>query len=228
MNARWLLRVFGPRTPHGLTPQERAGFVAPTILFTLAATLLLVSIFLPYWRMTLYAPQYPNGLHLQAYVNRLEGDVREIDMLNHYIGMRKLEDAAQLERSLSIGMIVALTLIVVAAAFVHSPLTALLTLPAILFPLFFLVDLHIWMRFFGQHLNPEAPLSHAIKPFVPPVLGEGKIGQFRTVATPGEGLLLSSVATVLTIVGLFLQRMAYKPLRDRLLREAERRATEES
>ena len=48
----------------------------PTVLFIIAAVLLVISIFMPYWRLTLNAPQYPKGLTIQAYLNRLEGDVR--------------------------------------------------------------------------------------------------------------------------------------------------------
>jgi len=215
------IRVFGPRTPKTLTPEERAGFLSPALLLAFAAALYLSSIFLPYWSMTLKAPQYPNGLHVVAHINRLDGDVKEIDGLNHYIGMRPLGDAAQLERSLSIVMVGAVTLLVVGAVFVHSPFAALLTLPAILFPIFFLLDLHFWLSAFGQNLDPHAPLSHAVKPFTPPVLGMGTVGQFRTVASPGAGLILAAVGSVLTLSGLFLQRMVYKSIRARLLRESE-------
>ncbi len=82
--------------------------------------LLVVSIFMPYWRLTLNAPQYPKGLTIQAYLNRLEGDVAEIDGLNHYIGMRPLDEAAQFERSISIIGVIAVALLILAAVYVHS------------------------------------------------------------------------------------------------------------
>ena len=39
-------------------------YVMPTVMFMLAAMLVVVSIFLPYWTLTLHAPQYPKGLTL--------------------------------------------------------------------------------------------------------------------------------------------------------------------
>ena len=54
---------------------------------------------MPYWSLVLHAPQYPGGLVVNAYINHLEGDVQEIDGLNHYIGMRPLGEAAQFERT---------------------------------------------------------------------------------------------------------------------------------
>jgi hypothetical protein len=164
--------------------------------------------------MRLNAPQYPNGLFVHAYLNRLEGDVREIDGLNHYIGMRPLGEAAQLERSLSIIAVGALALLVAGAIYIHNRWAALLSLPAILYPLIFLGDLQFWLANFGTNLDPKAPLSSSIKPFVPPVLGKGIVGQFSTVATPGVGLILASLASLLVIAGLYFHRRAYKPLVD--------------
>jgi hypothetical protein len=207
-------KVVGPRVPRDEIARQRGRYLLPTALFAAAALLLVASIFTPYWRMTLHAPQYPRGLHLQAHLTHLEGDVREIDGLNHYIGMRPLGEAAVLERSLSIMAVGALAALVAAAIFVHSKWAALLSLPALLFPGAFLLDLYLWMRHFGMNLDKKAPLSSAVKPFVPPVLGEGFVGQFRTVAGPHVGLILAACASLIIVVGLWAHRRAYKPLFD--------------
>jgi uncharacterized membrane protein len=47
---------------------------------------------------------------------------------------------------------------------------------------------------------------------VPKVLGRGIIAQFETVASPGLGLWLAIIASILCIVGLYYHRKAYKPL----------------
>ena len=51
----------------------------------------------PLWNLTMFAPQYPDGLRLDIYSYKLEGgnsgqDVKEINVLNHYIGMKDLVD----------------------------------------------------------------------------------------------------------------------------------------
>lgn len=177
-----------------------------------AAFILLISIFMPYWKLTLMAPQYPAGLKMETYVNRVTGDVDEIDGLNHYIGMRSLREAAELERSLSIIMILALILLIAGSIYTHSPFALILTIPAILYPVVFLADLYFWMHNFGMNLNPHAPLSNAVKPFVPPLLGEGLVGQFKTVASWEIGLFMSFASSIFIIVGLYFHRKAYKPL----------------
>jgi len=212
MASKKLERVIGPRTPAEALAADRMRYLWPTLCLTVAAILIIISIFTPYWRLRLEAPQYPKGLTVYAYVNHLEGDVQEIDGLNHYIGMRPLNEAAQLEKSISIFAISALALLVLAAIFIHSPWAALLSLPAILIPPVFLADLYFWLSNFGQNLDPNAALSNAVKPFTPTILGEGVIGQFRTVAYADTGLLLAAAASILILVGLYLQRRAYKPL----------------
>ena len=68
---------------------------APRLLI-LAAALLLVAVYIfPLWNLTMFAPQYPEGLRLDIYSYKLDGgnngqDVKEINILNHYIGMRDL------------------------------------------------------------------------------------------------------------------------------------------
>src|SRR5206468_650588 len=54
-----------------------------------------------WWSFWLYAPQYPGGLRLDIALTGMGGDVTEIDLLNHYIGMHHLTDAAPLERRLA-------------------------------------------------------------------------------------------------------------------------------
>jgi hypothetical protein len=207
-------KIIGPRTPEGGLAEDRLRYRLPTIFFLLAALLLIASIFLPYWKMTLQAPQYPKGLSIQAYIYKLTGDVNEIDGLNHYIGMRPLGEAAQLERSLSIAAVTVLSLLIVAAIFIHTKYVVLLALPALFYPFFFLGDMYYWLRNFGLNLDPTAPLSSTIKPFVPQILGVGKLAQFVTIAQVQIGFYLALLASICILIGLYFHRRAYKPLVD--------------
>lgn len=216
----FLEHLIGPRVPVDELRAHRLRYLTPTCIFMVARLLLLISIFLPYWHMELDAPQYPDGLFLTAYVNHLDGDVKEIDGLNHYIGMRPLGEAAAFERAASVWVVIAMTLLVEGAAFVHSRWAVILAIPAITFPLAFIADLYWWMRTFGLNLDPEAPLSAAVKPFVPTVIGEGGIGQFKTYAEFGDGYWLAVASAVLIVVGFYFHRRAYKPLAERLRAQA--------
>ncbi len=204
--------ILGPRLEPDLVRKHALRFGLPGFFLLAARVLLLVSLFLPYWQLELHAPQYPDNLYLIAYVNHLEGDVAEIDTLNHYIGMRPLEEAARIERSLGVYILIGFVILLELASYIHTRWAVLLVLPALTFPGVFLLDLYLWMRHFGLNLDPEAPLSTAIDPFVPPVLGKGAVGQFETIAMPGPGLWLSIAASGVLILALYFHRRAYLPL----------------
>ena len=207
-------KVLGPRVPADEFKAHRARYLIPTLLFVAAAILLVVSIYRPWWRLKLVAPQYPQGLYVTAYVNRMAGNVSEIDGLNHYIGMRPLAEAAEFERAVSVYGIFALALLILGAAFVHTRWAALLVLPALVVPIFFLGDLQFWLANFGLNLDPHAALSSSVDPFIPPVLWTGTIAQFSTVPRLLSGFWLAMWSSGLILAGLYFHRRAYKPLVD--------------
>ena len=207
-----LEKLLGPRVPSREMARHRARYLLPTLLLLLASGMLLGSTRLPYWRLELQAPQYPGGLAVTVFVDHTEGDMHEIDGLNHYIGMRPLDQAARWEREVGLEAIMAMAVLVLLATFLHNRLAVVMTVPGLLFPAIFLADLGWWLWYFGTHLDPHAPLSSSIKPFVPPVLGAGKVGQFQTVATPEAGLWLALLASLVMVAGLYFHWRAYRPL----------------
>lgn len=225
---RFIDKIIGPRVDHRELKKHGLRYGLPGGLLLIARILLLVSLFLPYWQMDLVAPQYPDNLHLTAHVNQLSGDVEEIDGLNHYIGMRSLHEAAQIERSVGVYVMILFVVLLELASFIHSRWAVLLVIPVMFFPLVFLIDLHLWMSHFGQNLDPNAPLSNAVDPFVPPVLGTGTVGQFKTVAWPGVGLILSGIASLVMLLALYFHRRAYLPLVNKASRQAQKTSAQKA
>ncbi len=189
-------------------------YLLPSATLMIAALLLMISMFLPYWRMKLYAPQYPNGLAVNVYVNHLEGDMREVDELNHYLGMPILDEGGRLERSISYYGIAVLGLLLIAGVFVHNRWAALIALPAIIYPLIFVADLYLILYQYGHSIDPKSALGGAIKQFTPPLMGLGTIGQFNTFSSFQPGFFFSLAAVAAVFLSLWLHRAAYKPLAD--------------
>jgi len=199
--------------PDGST-RALTNFLLPSALLMLAALLLMTSMFTPYWSMTMTAPQYPKGLKVDVYVNRLEGDMREIDELNHYLGMPKLDEGGKFERSISVFAMIVLGLLLVAGVFIHNQWAGILAIPALGFPIAFLADLALILYQYGHSIDPDSALGGAIDPFTPPLFGVGKVGQFGTVANAEIGLVLAFVAVGVVLLGLWFHRAAYKPIVD--------------
>ncbi len=199
--------------PDGST-RSLTTYLLPSALLMLAALMLMISMFLPYWSMTMTAPQYPKGLRVEVYVSHLEGDMREIDELNHYLGMKRLDEGGQLERSISVYAIVVLGLLLMGGVVIHNQWAGVLALPALGFPFIFVADLWWILYQFGHSIDPTSALGGAIKPFTPPVLGVGKVGQFGTIASFEIGFYLAVAALGVVLMGLWFHRAAYKPIVD--------------
>ncbi len=64
------------------------------ILMAIAAILLVGVYLFPIWSISLEAPQYPEGIGLNIWVDTIEGkspqDLQNINGLNHYIGMKAI------------------------------------------------------------------------------------------------------------------------------------------
>lgn len=182
------------------------------VLIIVAAIVLIVSVTFPYWGLVLEAPQYPGGLEVRVFVNSMTGDddpqldeVKEITGLNHYIGMKPLGEAAAFERSIAVPSVIIMVIALGIVIVFRRRWVWVLALPAVAFPFVFLGDLAYWLNDYGQNLDPYAPLSSAIHPFTPPLIGEGVIGQFRTVAYVNTGWYLAVAAAALVLVALLIR-----------------------
>src|SRR5947209_14147181 len=73
------------------------------LLLLASAIFIAVSLFYPLWKMHLVAPQYSDGLDLYIFPYKIHGGgfngqhLAEINNLNHYIGMRPIQQADFLE-----------------------------------------------------------------------------------------------------------------------------------
>lgn len=168
-----------------------------TTLVFLGAALIVFSFWFPYWNLTLKAPQYPKGLHISVFMDHVEGDVSEVNILNHYIGMKSLDEAAQFERRFAWAGLLLFAL----GAFLILPigrkLYKILYIPPIIFLIGFVADMFYWLYDAGHNLNPDAPVN--ITPFTPVMVGKGQIGQFSTLAFFGSGFFIVLAGILLII-----------------------------
>ena len=152
------------------------------------------------------APQYPKGLHVYTYLDHVEGDTREINIINHYIGMGKIDSAAKFERRVSWYVILILTLGGILVASVRFKINRFFYLPPVVFIVGFVGDFIYWMYEFGHNLNPNSPITF-IRPFMPTIWGTGKIGQFTTTAYFSTGFWMVIVAIFLFTFSLMKRRV---------------------
>jgi hypothetical protein len=197
------------------------------VALTLAGLVLMGwSFFAPMWWVSLKAPNYPeatfpSGVRIHMHWNHVANGckprasqeveeeealdcVHEMNTINHYIGMEPIEAGAQLEFKAAPYLFVAFGLLALGFLFYKGPFWWLLPLPAIALPIAFLAVFSAWLFWFGHNLREWAAFT--VKPFMPTVLGEGKVAQFSTYAYPHYGMALSIASSLCLVVAVLLRR----------------------
>lgn len=181
--------------------------LGPRLLLVGAAAVLAVSLTQPLWSMTMFAPQYPQGLRLQILTSGLEGanggqDLKEINLLNHYIGMRDLSNDDFTEFVWMPFAIGGLALLFLRAA-AHGTMATLVDALVLFcyFGAFSLWSFGYKLYLYGHNLSPTAPVK--VDPFTPPLFGYQQIANFEVYSYPAPGTYLMAGTAVLLLVALF-------------------------
>jgi copper chaperone NosL len=144
--------------------------------------------FLPLWEIKLWAPQYPEGLAMQIWHDRLGGDVDVINGLNHYIGMKHLKAEMFPEFTFLkylIGAFIGLGLLV---AFLGTLRWLKIYVVIILLgAVVALADFYRWGYDYGHNLDPTAPIQVPGMGYQPPVIGYKVLLNFTALSIPASG-----------------------------------------
>lgn len=180
---------------------EQPLFLSSRPVLVLGCLLLVVAFFTPLWRIEMVAPQYRNGLSIDIYAHTIKGghdgaDISEINVLNHYIGMRKLDRAELSDLDwipFAIGVLALLTLRVAAIGNVRALID--LVIVTGYFSAFSMARFVYRLYIYGHNLNPEAPVK--VEGFTPAIIGSKQIANFTTTSMPGGGTIAMGAFTLL-------------------------------
>lgn len=158
------------------------------VLLFVCGIALVVVLFVPMWRIELDAPQYPEGLMMQIYPNKLGGNVDIINGLNHYIGMKTLHDHDFVEFKVLPGIIVFFSI----ASFLVAVLGKRKWLEWVLgificFGIIAMADFWRWEYQYGHDLNPDAAIRIPGMAYQPPLIGFKQLLNFGAYSIPDIG-----------------------------------------
>ena len=116
--------------------------------------------FFPFWSIYLIAPQYPEGLSMQIWLNKITGQVEIINGLNHYIGMKHIKAEMFPEFDYLVYILGFFILFGLAVAITGSRklLLVYLILSAI-GGVVAMIDFYIWGYKYGHDLDPTAAIQ---------------------------------------------------------------------
>lgn len=179
----------------------------------LVGVVLLTPVFLfPLWNMTFKSNQYLDGLTLNIYAYQLKGgvtpnrdDLREINALNHYIGMRPLLES-DFSEFVWIPFVIGTLGVLALRAMVIGKMAGLVDVFVIFtyFGLFSFWGFYNKLYAYGHHLDPTAAIK--VPPFTPPLFGTQVVGNFTVSSYPGTASFALVAFALLLLAAIFLSR----------------------
>lgn len=156
--------------------------------FSLAIFMMSLAMWLPIWRIEIWAPQYPEGLSMQISASQIYGNVAQINILNHYIGMKKIVPEQIPELSLipwllAFVLILGMIVVLIGRLFLAKIWFGLVSVLSAAG----LADFYRWGYEYGHNLDPDAPIKIPGLSYQPPLLGFKQILNIEAYSIPDWG-----------------------------------------
>lgn len=180
----------------------------------ICALALVVVIFVPMWRIDLDAPQYPEGLTMKIYPDKVGGDVEIINGLNHYIGMKTIHAKDFIEFTVLPYIIGFFALFGIVVGITRS--RKLFYTWFILFVVFGIVAIYDFWRWeydYGHNLDPNAAIIVPGMSYQPPLIGFKQLLNFGAYSFPDiGGYIFLAVGAILLVVSFIEWRKSRKAI----------------
>ncbi|AFM23384.1 hypothetical protein [Desulfomonile tiedjei] len=198
--------------------------VARFLILVAAAALIIVSMRYPMWYMYLDSNNFPNGIGMSVWathpgdpedIAQLDGGLKEVNVLNHFIGMKEISKETMLIFTVLPVVLVIAAIACVAAALFRRKWTSLAVV--ILFAAISVggvIVLVYSLYSFGHHLDPTAAIK--IDPFMPGIYGEHQLAQFTTYSNFYWGTYLLVIAFLLILAAWVIDIISFRREREGL------------
>jgi len=180
----------------------------------IAGAILLFGVFLfPIWRITLFAPQYPSGLSMDIWVDKItdENAMKNINILNHYVGMKMIEPDSIPELTyFPIVIYVLIGLGLLAAVIDRKKVYLSFVVLMILLGILGVYDFYLWEYDYGHDLSEMAPIKVPGQAYQPPLLGGKWLLNFYATSYPHWGSLFFALPMLFGSLAFFMKKSAAK------------------
>lgn len=176
----------------------------------LAVAALLMLFVFPMWRITLFAPQYPDGVTMYIWINKLAGEnpgtLQNINILNHYVGMKYIEPESIPELKYFQYVIIGMAFLGLLAAFFNRSWFYLMwVVVMVALSTAGIYDFYLWEYDYGHNLSATAPIKIPGASFQPPLIGTKDILNFVAQSFPAPGGYFAGASIVLAIAAWYFK-----------------------
>ena len=189
------------------------------IIMLLAALLPLGLFLFPLWRITLEAPQYPIPLAMNIHINDFSDvnphDIKNINLMNHYVGMKYIPDAIPEFKIFPMGIIIT-SIIGLLIAFTGNYKWFLgWFILMIAMSAAGMYDFYLWEHDYGHNLDPKAIMKFTNPDgtqmgFQPPLFGSRDILNFKAHSYPQLGALFLTLGIATSFLAFLIGKKQYK------------------
>ncbi|WP_223826740.1 hypothetical protein [Flagellimonas sp. S3867] len=189
------------------------------VIMFIAVLLPLLLFVFPLWKITLEAPQYPTPLGMYIHINDFSDanphDIKNINLMNHYVGMKYIPDAIPEFKIFPIG-IISTTIIGLLIAFKANYRWYLYWfILMVLLSTAGLYDFYLWEHDYGHDLDPKAIMKFtnpdgSVMGFQPPLFGSKDILNFKAHSYPQLGAFSLGIGMGLSLFAFILGKKEHK------------------
>lgn len=180
--------------------------ITSRIIIALGSLALCILFFTPAWSIYLIAPQYPEGLSMQIWLNKITGQVEIINGLNHYIGMKHINESMFPEFTFLVYILGAYILFGLFIAITGSrKLLMVYLILATVAAVAALADFYMWGYDYGHDLDPTAAIQVPGLSYQPPLIGHKKLLNFDSYSYPDTGGWVMVAVTAVFFIVWFIE-----------------------
>jgi copper chaperone NosL len=185
-------------------------------LIMIVSALMLLALFIfPLWNIALEAPQYPDPIGMNIWINKITdqepNDIKNINLMNHYVGMKEIpEDLPEFE--IFPPVVIGMTVLGLIIGFLgkRKLYVAWFVIMAILGTAG-MYDFYLWEYDYGHNLSETAAIKfmdEAGKPmaYQPPLIGNATILNFVAKSWPQAGAYFLFAGMLMSLVAFYVDK----------------------
>jgi len=177
--------------------------------------MIMLTFVFPLWYIDLEAPQYPEGIGLEIWINQIVGqnphDLDNINGLNHYIGMKEIKPESIPELKIMPFLMIFMMLFGLMAAILGKrPIVYTWILLFIIMAVVGMYDFYMWEYDYGHNLNPQAAIKIPGMAYQPPLIGSKMLLNFNAISMPDVATYILVCTVVLAAAALIIDKKVKK------------------
>ena len=183
------------------------------------AIFLLALFFFPLWNIALEAPQYPDSIGMDIWINKITdqepNDIKNINLMNHYVGMKDIP-AEMEEFKIFPPVVITMAVLGLIIGFLGKRKLYLVWFVVMsMLGAAGMYDFYLWEYDYGHNLSEHAAIKFLDAEgdpmaYQPPLIGNATILNFVAKSWPRAGAYFLFTGMLLSVVAFFVDKKEEK------------------